>query len=230
MKSSMAAVCWGQRLIGEGAVVEGARVVRIEVDGGVEIRKRELELVVLAVDIAAPDIGDGVVRIDLDRLVVVGEREVVVLQPALDERPVGIGLVEGGIDLDRLVEVGDRLAQLVGAAVGGAADVVGVGVGGVQFDGGGKRADIGLGRHRGVGVILALAEIARGLRLASGEEKRSEEGERAPVPGQESPSLCPRSIPPSRRLPVPNRIDLASTPKTRLADCTASAKDLNPAN
>ena len=103
----------------------GARVAGIELDGAVEVGECQFELAVLAVDVAAADIGDVVIGIDLDGAIVVGERQVVALQAPLDQRPVGVGLVEVRVELYRRVEVGDGFFEVACLAVGAAPHVVG---------------------------------------------------------------------------------------------------------
>ncbi len=179
-KSSIACVLLALGLIDQAAVVVGAGIVGVELYRLVEVGERQVELLALAVHVAAPDVGDGIARIDLDRLVVVGEGEVVLPQVPLDERPVGVSLEEIGLDLDGGVEVGDCLAVPAGAAVGTAAHVVRSRVARVLGDHGRQRIDV---YRRGGGHIdVAAREIGA---LATGERQRAgKHGHQASEPGQ----------------------------------------------
>ena len=60
------------RLVEEPAIVEGLRVGRVQLDRHVVVGERQVELALLPIDAAAPDIGGGIVRVDLDGAAVIG--------------------------------------------------------------------------------------------------------------------------------------------------------------
>jgi hypothetical protein len=122
--------------------VERLCVGRVEPDRCVVVGRCEVELALLAIDVAAADIGGSIARVRLDRPVVVGERFLHLPAAAVYERAVGVCPAEAWIELDRLVEIGDRVLVAAGAAKRGATHIVGAGVVRRALDHRGERTDI----------------------------------------------------------------------------------------
>src|SRR5690606_21025902 len=102
-------------LIDQTAIVIGARIGRIQLDGPLEIAECLFRAAIAPQEAAPPDIGGVIGGIDPQGLLVIGQRLAGFAEGTPDQRAVAICLVEARIELYCAVEIAERLAILAAA-------------------------------------------------------------------------------------------------------------------
>ena len=132
--SARASVVFAGQVARPGAIVEGERGLRRELDGTRVVGDRAAEIEPLAPGIAAVDVGVGSAGIELDGLFEIRHGALVVVLGLPGAAPIVVS-GRGRIELDRLVVVGDRAIEVALAPPGNAAIVERRGVARVDAQG-----------------------------------------------------------------------------------------------